>query len=120
MDWKDIVLWLLAWGGGLAICGAKLAYMLFGISSEPPDDPVALRAWVRKRKWLVISELAALPAFASIAVIIGKLRAWPMEGVVLFSMLLGALNWSQTWYRPGRDSPASLARDFVRMLRSAP
>ncbi|HEX4883597.1 MAG TPA: TetR/AcrR family transcriptional regulator [Casimicrobiaceae bacterium] len=35
-------------------------------------------------------------------------------------MLLGALNWSQTWYRPGRDSPASLARDFVRMLRSAP
>jgi AcrR family transcriptional regulator len=32
-------------------------------------------------------------------------------------MLLGALNWSQTWYRPGRDSPAALARDFVRMLR---
>ncbi len=21
-------------------------------------------------------------------------------------MLLGALNWSQTWYRPGRDDPA--------------
>lgn len=94
MDWKDVVLWLLAWGGGLAICGAKLAYMLFGISSEPPDDPVALRAWVRKRKWLVISELAALPAFASIAVIIGKLRAWPLEGVVLFSMLLGALGFA--------------------------
>ncbi len=33
-------------------------------------------------------------------------------------LLLGALNWSQTWYRPGRDSPATLARQFVRLLRS--
>ncbi|MCL4760351.1 MAG: TetR/AcrR family transcriptional regulator [Burkholderiales bacterium] len=33
-------------------------------------------------------------------------------------LLLGALNWSQTWYRPGRDSPAALARQFVRLLRS--
>ena len=32
-------------------------------------------------------------------------------------MLLGALNWSQTWYRSGRDSPAVLARRFVRLLR---
>jgi AcrR family transcriptional regulator len=35
-------------------------------------------------------------------------------------MLLGALNWSPTWYRAGRDSPASLARHFVRLLRPAP
>ena len=32
-------------------------------------------------------------------------------------MLLGALNWSQTWYRPGKDSPQVLARHFVRLLR---
>ena len=32
-------------------------------------------------------------------------------------MLLGALNWSQTWYRPGKDSPQALARCFVRLLR---
>lgn len=32
-------------------------------------------------------------------------------------MLLGALNWSQTWYRPGRDSPQKLAKRFVRLLR---
>ena len=32
-------------------------------------------------------------------------------------MLLGALNWSQTWYRPGRDSPAVVARRFVRLIR---
>ena len=32
-------------------------------------------------------------------------------------MLLGALNWSQTWYRPGRDSPRAIARRFVALLR---
>ena len=33
-------------------------------------------------------------------------------------MLLGALNWSQDWYRPGRDDPAAIARRFVGLLRS--
>jgi AcrR family transcriptional regulator len=32
-------------------------------------------------------------------------------------MLLGALNWSQTWYRPGRDSPRAVARRFVALLK---
>jgi len=32
-------------------------------------------------------------------------------------MLLGALNWSQTWYQPGRDSPKVIARRFVNLLR---
>lgn len=34
-------------------------------------------------------------------------------------MLLGALNWSQTWYRTGGDSPGVVARRFVRLLRDA-
>ena len=32
-------------------------------------------------------------------------------------MLLGALNWSQTWYRAGRDDPRAIARHFVALLR---
>lgn len=35
---------------------------------------------------------------------------------VLRLMLLGALNWAQTWYRPGGASPRRLARQFVRLL----
>ena len=31
-------------------------------------------------------------------------------------MLLGSLNWAQTWYRPGRDSPRTIARRFVALL----
>ena len=33
-------------------------------------------------------------------------------------MLMGAMNWSQTWYRPGgRFNPRSIARKFIALLR---
>ncbi|MHA1538232.1 MAG: TetR/AcrR family transcriptional regulator [Alphaproteobacteria bacterium] len=32
-------------------------------------------------------------------------------------MLLGAMNWSFTWYREGAESPAHIARKFLSMLR---
>lgn len=32
-------------------------------------------------------------------------------------MLLGALNWSQTWFRSDGSSPRAIARRFVRLLR---
>lgn len=39
---------------------------------------------------------------------------------VLRLMLLGALNWSRFWFRQGgRETPASLARKFVRLLEEA-
>jgi len=50
--------------------------------------------WERKRRWLIISELSALPAFATISLLVGKLREWPMEGVILLSMVLGALGFA--------------------------
>jgi hypothetical protein len=33
-------------------------------------------------------------------------------------LLLGALNWTQTWYRPGRDDPQTIAKRFVHLLRT--
>ncbi len=35
-------------------------------------------------------------------------------------MLLGALNWTQTWYRPGGDPPAVLARRFLALVAGGP
>jgi hypothetical protein len=32
-------------------------------------------------------------------------------------ILLGALNWSQNWYRPGGDSPRTVALRFLTLLR---
>lgn len=34
-------------------------------------------------------------------------------------LLLGALNWSPEWYRPGGDSPRRIAGGFLRLLRHA-
>ena len=31
--------------------------------------------------------------------------------------LLGALNWTRTWYRPGKRAPADIARHLVKVLR---
>ncbi len=31
--------------------------------------------------------------------------------------ILGALNWAPTWYRPGGQSPAAIARAFIAMVR---
>lgn len=37
---------------------------------------------------------------------------------VLRLMLMGAMNWSQVWYRPGgRFNPRSIARKFIALLR---
>ncbi len=32
-------------------------------------------------------------------------------------MILGALNWSRVWYRPGGDAPTSIAHEFLEVLR---
>lgn len=34
-------------------------------------------------------------------------------------MLLGAMNWSFTWYRPGGATPGEIARTFVGFLRAS-
>lgn len=34
-------------------------------------------------------------------------------------MLLGALNWAQSWYRPAGSSPRAIARRFLGLLRTS-
>lgn len=90
----DIYLWFWLFFGTLAGAGAKIAWLLFGVAVEPPDDPSAYHKWARKRKWVIISELSALPAFATFAYTIGDLYDWPPAGLVLLSMCLGALGFA--------------------------
>jgi len=55
------------------------------------------------------------------ALFAGLVQALPlprgMDRRTLRLMLLGSLNWSQTWYQPGRDSPRTIARRFVSLLQ---
>ncbi|MBG6116206.1 hypothetical protein IWY39_002568 [Sphingobium sp. JAI105] len=94
MKFEDIILWLVSLIGGLAMVGARLGWMLFGVAPEPPDDPVAFGMWQRKRRWLIFSELSALPAFAMLAVMVGRLKGWPDLAVILFAMALGGLGFA--------------------------
>ena len=94
MKLEDLLPWLLSLFGGLVLCGARLGYLLFKIAPEAPSDPAALRHWRNRRRWLIFSELSALPAFATISVIVGRMQSWSIEAVVLFSMVLGALGFA--------------------------
>lgn len=50
--------------------------------------------------------------------LIRALPGMPRASQRLFRLtLLGALNWTLTWYRPGKQSPAQIARGVVAMLR---
>ncbi len=40
-----------------------------------------------------------------------------VDATALRLMLMGALNWSQSWYRGNGDTPAKIARNFVGFLR---
>jgi AcrR family transcriptional regulator len=79
------------------------------IRVRPGDVPAVAAHLVTLRdgyERLFVDLIAALP-----------LAPW-VDRSSLRLMLLGALNWSQDWYHPGRDDPAAIARRFVGLLRS--
>ncbi len=50
--------------------------------------------------------------------LIGALELPPEVAATMFRLLLiGALNWAQTWYRPGDATPREIARQFLACLR---
>jgi AcrR family transcriptional regulator len=76
---------------------------------RPADVPVVDRSLVELRNQYE-------------ALFTGLIRDLPLsrntDRRVLRLMLMGALNWSQTWYRPGgRLNPRAIARKFIALLR---
>jgi AcrR family transcriptional regulator len=79
------------------------------IRVRPGDAPAVAAELVARRdayERLFADLIAALPL------------APDVDRSSLRLMLLGALNWSQNWYRPGGDDPGAIARRFVGLLRS--
>ena len=75
-----------------------------GDAAAVADELVALRDRYEKRFVRLIAELPL---------------SRPVRRSDLRLLLMGALNWSQTWYRnDGRSSPAQMARRFVGLLRT--
>lgn len=76
---------------------------------RPADVPVAHESLIELRN--TYEDLFA-----------GLIRDLPLargtDRRVLRLMLMGAMNWSQTWYRPGgRFNPRAIARKFITLLR---
>jgi uncharacterized membrane protein YeiH len=87
------ILWLASLFAGLTAVAARISYQLFGVGEQPPEDLAALAAWKRKRVWLVISDLTALPAFATAGVCATIYFNLPPVASVLLSMVGGALGF---------------------------
>lgn len=87
------LLWALSGLAALATVCGKIGLLLYGLAADPPAEPTALRHWQRRRNWLAISELSALPAFATVSVAATVYFDLPPVASVLISMALGALGF---------------------------
>ena len=87
------IYWTLSLFAALTIVVGRLGMVLFGVGDLPPDDPGQRAHWDSKRRWLLFSELAALPAFATVAVSVTIYFNLPAIASVAFAMILGALGF---------------------------
>ncbi len=96
MHARDIVLiWFLSCLATLAMVGGKLGLLLYGPGAElPPADPAQGDMWRRKRRWLAVAELSAVPAFATAAVSATIYWHLPVVACVGISMALGGLGFA--------------------------
>ena len=102
-DWRAFFFW---WGACLfastMVVVARLGIKLFGAAIDPPEDPVMALHWARRRRWLAISEVSALPAFATVSVVlvayyqlnpIAAVLIAIAQGFVGFPLLLDGAAW---------------------------
>ena len=88
----------------------KSAYAQVVIRVRPEEAPgvrtqlIALRDGYEERFRELIAQLPLAPG---------------TDRRALRLLLLGALNWSPEWYRPGGASPHRIAGDFIGLLRRA-
>ena len=106
-----------AWARLQAACEAHLATLLEGsdfahvvVRVVPRDAPGAEKELVALRNAYEARFIA----------LVGALPLPPGTDPSLFRlMLIGAMNHAPLWYREGRETPASLAQQFIANLRYA-
>jgi len=102
-NWRDFFFWwVAALFASTMIVVARLGFRLYGQAEDPPSDPALAAHWERRRRWLAISEISTLPAFATVSVVLvsyykldpvaGVLIAM-MQGFIGFPLLLDGAAW---------------------------
>lgn len=102
-DWRDFFFW---WAASLfastMVVVARLGMKLYSAAGDPPSDPAMAAHWARRRRWLAIGELSALPSFATLSVVlVSYYQLDPVAGVLLaiaqgfigFPLLLDGAAW---------------------------
>lgn len=102
-DWKTFFFWWLAsLFSASVVVAARLGMKLFGDAAEPPADPAMALHWARRRRWIAIAEVSALPAFATLSVVlVAYYDLDPVAGVLIamgqgfvgFPLLLDGAAW---------------------------
>jgi hypothetical protein len=102
-DWRDFFFWWLAsLFAAATVVAAKLGLRLYGLAGDPPADPALAQHWHRRRRYVAIGEVSALPAFATISVVlVSYYRLDPVvavliamaQGMVGFALLLDGAAW---------------------------
>lgn len=90
-----LIWWLLSLLAAATIVAARIGNWLYGEKAPPPpEDPELMHHWRRRRMWIVISEVSALPAFASLSVAGTKywdLDAWVSIPLAMMLAIVGFL-----------------------------
>lgn len=102
-DWRDFFWW---WAASLfastMVVVARLGMKLYGVAADPPADPGMAAHWARRRRWLAIGELSALPSFATLSVVlVSYYQLDPAAGVLIaiaqgfigFPLLIDGAAW---------------------------
>lgn len=89
-----LIWWVFSLIAGTTVAVGQIAHKMARLDLEMPSDPVKLDAWHKRRKWLAITELSALPAFATLATA-GRIYfdLPPIVGV-LATMFLGFIGFA--------------------------
>jgi len=88
-DWRELLFW---WAASLfaatTVVVARLSLKLYGAATDFPEEPVLALHW-RRRQYVALAELAALPAFATISVVLVSYQQLYPVAAVLLSLAQG-------------------------------
>lgn len=85
--------WMVCLFAALCAVCARLARDLWNVAVTIPTDPMELALWKRRRRWMIWSELAALPCFATISLASVLYYDVPIAVGILISIALGGLGF---------------------------
>ncbi|WP_408586591.1 hypothetical protein [Novosphingobium sp.] len=115
-DWKAFFFWWLAsLFAATTVVVAKLGFRLYGAAGDPPADPVLAAHWQRRRRYIAFGEISALPAFATISVVLVSYYHLNPVAAVLLAMAQGFVGFPLLL-----DGAAFLFRKRIGMAPAGP